>query len=113
MHSLQTVLGALEQDQLLVQSMEEPPRYLPSRDPSAILVLQVLASVRRAGEGQFLSPSGVAVAAPVDVVLGRMELALDSSVSELTIRDLAVIDAAEPAKREPILPQDGLRDIDP
>ena len=121
MHALQTVLGALERDQLLVQSIEDPPRYLPSRDPVAISVLDVLESVRTAGEGQFLSPADVAVPAPIDAVLDRIKQAVESSVSDLTIRDLAVLHAAErmediqpeDMKREPVSPSPSIGDSHP
>lgn len=105
MHSLLTVLGALESDQLLVRSTDDPACYLPARDPSAISVLHVLESVRRAGEEQFLSPAGVAVAVPVDAVLSRLKQALESSVSGLTIRDLAVAAEDVSAGQEPVLRQ--------
>jgi hypothetical protein len=53
MHALQTVLDALEHRQLLVQGANDPPVYLPGRDPSLIAVTQVVEAVRAAGEERF------------------------------------------------------------
>lgn len=114
MHSLQAVLGALERNQLLVQSNDDPARYLPARDPSIIPVMQILESVRTAGEEDFISPLGLPVPVPVDTVLGRLQQAVTSSVSELTMRDLATIDAGEnlgEIKHEPMLAPDNIGEL--
>lgn len=42
MHVLSQVLAALESREPLVQSADDPPRYLPARDPSFFSVAQVL-----------------------------------------------------------------------
>ena len=89
MHALQIVLDALEQRGLIAQSTDEPPTYLPARDLSLITVSQVLETVRAAGEERFLSPEGLPVPQPVEAVLERVREAVESSVGEMTLRDLA------------------------
>lgn len=105
MHSLQIVLVALERNRFLAQSSDDPPRFLPSRDPSLILVTQVLETVRAAGEERFLSPEGLPAPPPVDALLDQMQQAVESSVSNMTIRDLA-LQISGKALHEPVLPKD-------
>ena len=89
MHALQTVLDALENRELLVQSGGDPAQYLPARDPSLIPVATVLETVRAAGEDRFLSPAELPVSRPVDGALERMRQAIESSLGNMTLRDLA------------------------
>jgi membrane protein len=90
MHALQIVLDGLECQGLLVQSGDEPPLYLPARDPSLISVTQVLDTARSAGEDRFMSPAALPAPQPVDDMLDRMGQAIESAVGDVTLRDLAV-----------------------
>ncbi len=94
-HTLHTVLDALERRELLVQSGDDPPRYLLAQDPSLIPVTLVLDTVRASGEDEFFSPARLPAPQPVDEVIDRMKQAGDSSVGEVTLRELA----APPADR--------------
>lgn len=89
MHALQAVLDALERQALLVQSGDDPPAYLLARDPALISVAQVLETVRAAGEERFFSPEALPSPQPVDEVFGRMQQAVESSVGDITLRELA------------------------
>jgi membrane protein len=89
MHALQLVLDVLESRELVVQSTDDPPVYLPARDPALITVAQVFDTLRAAGEERFLSPEAMPVPQPVDEVLDRMQQAVASSVGNITLRDLA------------------------
>lgn len=93
MHALQGVLDALERSQLVVQSGDDPPVFLPARDLSLITVTEVMEIVRAAGEERFLSPEGLPAQPQVDAVLELMQQAVKSSVGEMTVRDLAARDA--------------------
>lgn len=104
MHSLHVVLDALEASELVVQSGDDPPTYLPRRDPSLILVTQVLETVRAAGEERFLSPEGLPAPQPVDAVLDLVRHAVESSVGEMTLRELAERGRVV-AKPDPMLPE--------
>jgi membrane protein len=87
-HVLDTVLDALQTRQLVLLTQDEPPRYLPGRDPSLITVMQVLDAVRSAGEARFLSPGAMPAPAQVERVLHDAKTAVESAVGELSLRDL-------------------------
>jgi membrane protein len=87
-HALQRVLDALEQGGLLVQTGEDPPAYLPSRDIGTLTLKQLLFAVRTAGEEQYLGPQAVPAPAQIESVLDRIGLAFDDGVRDLTVRDL-------------------------
>ena len=89
MHALQTVLDALERRELVVQSTDDPPLYLLARDPSLIPVSTVLDTVRVAGEERFLSPEALPAPRQVDEVFERMRQAVESSLGDMTLRELA------------------------
>jgi len=89
LHALQTVLDPLEERDLIIQSGDDPPVYFPARDPSLISVRQVLETVRAAGEEHFLSPEALPAPPAVDAVLKRMRQAVESSVGDMTLRELA------------------------
>jgi len=95
MHSVQAVLGALEQANLLVESNDEPPAYLPARDLDAIAVRQLLEAVRCAGEDRFLNPAALPVSQSVAQVLSRIDHALSASIGNVTVKDLASDPLAE------------------
>lgn len=104
MHVLQMVLDALEQRQLLVQGTDDPPVYLPARDPSLISVTQVIEAVRAAGEERFFSPEALPAPQPVVDVLARVQQAVEASVGDITLRALAEQDS-ERGKRDQLAPQ--------
>ncbi len=99
MHTLQIVLDALERQGLVTQSADDPPAYLPTRDLSLISVTRVLEIVRAAGEDRFLSPERLPAPQEVDAVLDRVRQAINTSVGDMTLRELASLDTA-PAPRE-------------
>jgi membrane protein len=88
-HALQPVLDALERSALVARNADDPPACLPARDPSLITATQVLDAVRAAGEEDFVSASGLPAPPGVDDVLERMRGAVESSIGEVTLRELA------------------------
>jgi membrane protein len=88
MHTLQVVLDALESEGLVVCSAGEPPKYLPARDPASVRLIEVLESVRAAGEKRFLSPAHLPVPEIVDTVLEQVRQATDAAIGHLTLADL-------------------------
>ena len=89
MHALNVVLDALERGGMLVQSGDDPPRWLLARDPSLIPIATVVDTVRIAGEDRFMSPSGLPAPRSVETALGRMQQAIEDSLSQMTLRELA------------------------
>lgn len=92
MHSLRTTLDALQSRGFVAQSADDPPLYLPARDPSLIPVRLLLETVRSAGEERYLSPAALPASPRVDAVLESMQQALDSSVGDMTLRELVAQD---------------------
>lgn len=105
MHVLQTVLDALERQELIVQNGDDPPTYLPTRDPSLVSVTQVLKTVQIAGEERLLSPYRLPAPQPVEEVLDSMQQAVESSVGDITLRDLTT-QGTESQIRESIVRED-------
>jgi len=95
MHAVQVVLEALERGGLLARSGDDPPAYLPARDPAAITLGQLMESVRAAGEDRFLKPEALPVPPQVEAIVARMSQALTISVADVTVKDLATR-ASEP-----------------
>lgn len=87
-HVLIVVLQALEENDLLVQTTQEPPLFLPARDPSLINVTQVLDTIRSAGESGFFLPSALPAADSINDLVQQMQKAVDASVGHITMRDL-------------------------
>lgn len=95
-YALQMVLAALERGGLLVQTGDDPPAYLPSRDIGSITLEELLHAVRTAGEEQYLGPAAVPVPAEIESVLARVNLAIDEQVRDLTLRNLVTPVAPSP-----------------
>ncbi len=87
-HVLTVVLDVLERKGLLVSSADEPPTYLPARDPGGILIAQVLDAVRAAGEDDFLSSKLLPPHGSVDDVVAQIQQATLQSLDGMTLRDL-------------------------
>lgn len=104
MHTLQVVLDVLLRRGLVVQSSDDPPAYLPARDPSLISVAEVLETVRAAGEDRFLAPEGLPAPQSVDDVLDRVRQAVESSVGAMTLRELAAQNTGS-ATHDQIVPE--------
>ncbi len=104
-HVLQTVLDALERQEFIVQNGDDPPAYLPARDPSLVTVTQVLNTMQIAGEERLLSPEKLPAPQPVEQVLNQIQRAVDSSVGDISLRDL-VTNNFEPLEHNPKMMED-------
>ena len=93
-HVLGVVLEALQARDLLALTADEPPLYLPARDPSCISVGQVLDAIRCAGETGFFAPSALPVTQPVAELINQMHAAVETSVGGITLRTLAMKESA-------------------
>lgn len=111
MHVLSTVVDALQDSALLRQTADDPPLFLPARDPALISVTQVLDAVRSAGEARFFSPHELPTPAPVDEVLDKIRAAVETAAGSVSLRDLAglpdapvdVVEEGDEARTEPTL----------
>ncbi len=99
-HVLSATLDALQARRLLVQSQDEPPLFLPGRDPSLIGVVDVLDAVRSAGEARFVSPDALPAPLLVEEALQRAGSAVEAALGGMSLRDLAAA-PAPPAAGHP------------
>ena len=88
-HSLLVVVNALHQDSLLVPTDDDPPRYLPGRDPEMITVEAILDAVRCADEDDFMTPAHLPAPAAVEATLGRIRTAIAAELGHMNLRQLA------------------------
>ena len=105
LHVLNGVITALQDGAILLQTADDPPLFLPARDPSLISVTHVLDAVRTAGEDLFFPPDELPTPESVDQVLAHLRSALESVAGQISLRDLATpqnsgVDAVKPAPAE-------------
>jgi len=97
-YALQHVLASLEQGGLLLQTADDPPAYLPSRDIGSIALKDVLHAVRTAGEEHYLGPQAVPAPQEIEALLDKVNQALAEQVHELTLRDVLTPSPQDPAR---------------
>lgn len=84
------VLNLLLDAEFLVESSDEPPSYLPRQDIAQLTVAQVLSSIRRSGESQFLREQDLPVLTAVDEVMTTVGDAGDRALDKRTLKDLVL-----------------------
>jgi membrane protein len=85
------VLEALERQEVLVRTSDDPPAYLPRRAPDAVRLKEVFDAVRSAEEGPYLNASRVTSEAPVEQILEHIDDAVADSLADSTLKDLAAL----------------------
>jgi len=101
MHSVKIILEALARGGILRKTNDDPPALLPARELSQLMVADVLAKVRAAGEDEFLGADALPLPQHVEAIATSVERAIASS-SAASVRSM--IDAASAAC--PALPSD-------
>ena len=86
--AINDVVRGLEKAELLAQTNDDPPLYLPARDVSSTLVADVIEVVRGLGEGRHVNPDNLPVNTVVDKIAAAMEAGISKSLNGLTVRDL-------------------------
>ncbi len=76
---LQPMLDALEWDELLTQSADDPPEYLPARSIQLIKLVEILRSARDAEDSQMTQ--GFRSDEPVSKLLDRLDQEFEASLS--------------------------------
>jgi membrane protein len=88
MHAVNVVLDALEGCGILTRSHDDPPAYLPARDPADVSVAELVSAIRRAGEDRFLDPESLPIPAPADDLVQRMEQAIVATLADVRVKAL-------------------------
>lgn len=88
MHALQTVLTAMQQASVVVQTGDDPPAYLPARDLGTITLKELFGTVRAAGEERYLTPKSVPAPPELEAILLGVEQAAGDQMHDRTLRDL-------------------------
>ena len=84
------LVQAVKDADVLVRTAEAPPRFVPARAPEQILVRDLLAFIRRYGEEDTTALKPVSTPA-IDALEQRLEGALDSALSTMSLRDLSAM----------------------
>ncbi len=101
MHAVDAVVGALLQGELLTQSNDDPPAYLPARDLAEIPIAKILAVVRNAGEARFLNPSSLPLSERVEALLADVDDRIYGATAGISVRTLVdVSDGADASTKE-------------
>lgn len=90
------VVHALERDGLIVATAGEYTGWLPGRPPHALLLADVLATVRAEGEAPPLAPEAAWVPPAVEELLDGLETGLRTALAKMTLADLVPTEAPPP-----------------
>jgi membrane protein len=82
---------------MLVQTGDDPPAYLPSRDIGSITLKDLLYAVRTAGEEQYLGPQSLPAPAEIESIMAKINAAIEAQVHARTLRDLVAPAPETPA----------------
>jgi membrane protein len=72
----------------LTETNAETPALVPARDIATITLTGLLDDVREADESRFLRKQSLAALAPVDAVMERIDVARETALDGMTLRDL-------------------------
>jgi membrane protein len=97
---VQGLLAVLVESGYLVETAADPCGYLPAMASDTVQVADLLAAVRQAGEGRFLSASRLASVVPFSDLMQRIENAPGDVLQDTTLRSLVLAEqAADTAER--------------
>lgn len=100
---LQSILDTLAHQGMLVQTRQEPPAYLPAKDPSSIPLQAILDGIRAAGEDSHLNLRRLPPEPTVDALALELEQATTMALRNRTLRDVLAVNsqAMAPAAASP------------
>ena len=82
----------LIKEKLLVKTEGESPGYLPARAPETIKVIDLLKSIRQAGESTNLRIDNLPHVDVIDALYNEIEDSINNSLAERNLRDLSLSD---------------------
>ena len=92
-HAVQVILDAVERHRLLVRTDDNPPAYLPARDPASIPLGAIIAPLRQDDDDEQ-AVCDFAQCAAVNDVLARIDSAYDAALADLDLAAIAVTSEA-------------------
>ena len=84
---LSTILGGLEASNILVETSDDPPAYVPARSMDTMQVKDVIHAVRTFEHGEQSSDYNRLRIPQVDTLVERMDTAMESIVGEMSVRE--------------------------
>lgn len=101
LEAIESVLGALEERDLLLRTDDDPPCYVPARALEAVSIQALLDAVRRAGEDPYLKLAEVVAAPPIDGLVRELDDGLTKVLHDRTLRDLVGPEKVKPEPAQP------------
>ena len=80
----------LQDNGFLTATASEPPAYLPAHSIESLRLSDLLAGIRRAGEGASLNPDRYATMQAADSVISELEQCAITTLGERTLRDMII-----------------------
>jgi len=87
--AIDELLVALQARNIITTTGDEPPGWLPVRDLDNVSAIELLNTVRTAGEDQYLNTLALPISEAAEQVLRRYEDAADAALQGVTVKDLA------------------------
>ena len=97
--SLSPVIDCMVENNLLIRTADDPVGYIPGQAPDMLPVLDIINSVRCAGEDDIIKPGRLPHNCDVDQLYDRYLAAASDAVSGIMLKDL--VDLAESEKVQP------------
>lgn len=88
--SVETVLTAIQRAGYITETADDPPRYVPARSFETIPVKDLLDTLRTAEEEPSTSDAMLPHETEVDMLLARVDKAVDASLRGASLRELAI-----------------------
>lgn len=92
--SVETVLTAIQRAGYITETADDPPRYIPARSFETIPVKELLDTLRTAEEEPSTSDAMLPHETEVDMLLARVDKAVDASLRGSSLRELAMHDVS-------------------
>ncbi len=84
------LISLLEGNGLIIETSDDPPAYIPSRDIGRIPLKAILDSVRTAGEETFRIEERLVPVQGVDNVIRALDNACEETLAEQTLKDIVI-----------------------
>jgi membrane protein len=101
LEAIESVLGALEERDLLIRTDDDPPYFVPARALEAISIKALLDAVRTAEEDPYLNLAEVVAAPPVEGLARELDDGVTKVLHDRTLRDLIGPGKVEPEPAQP------------